>query len=299
MKTLWSFAVILPALLAAPAAVGNPGDKYPFRAQYHVNTIETAELKQKLSHAVVVDVRSKYEYDTLRIKGAWHVALSETKFTDAVRRLVKDNPGKPIVFYCNGMTCKKSYDAAARCEKAGIRNSVVYDAGIEEWIRLAPELAVLLGRPVRPQDLIAEAEFERHLLSTAAFENAVQQHIGTNAIVLDIRDRIQRDTLLWPVRGEKRVPLDNRAAIEQVIEQAQREGKMLLVYDAAGDQIRWFQYYLKEKGVTNYRLMQGGAQAYFDNRYGKADSKLAASHPRPAPAGRPANFVRVRGGAVR
>lgn len=280
MKRSLSYAAVLAILLLAPPsfAVNQSTAKFPLRGQYDVTIIETADLKQRFEEFVIVDVRSKYEYDTLRIRGARHVPLSDPDFTDAVRAVIKQNGGKPIAFYCNGTTCRKSYDAALRCENAGIGNTVVYDAGIHEWATSFPDLAVLLGRTPRPQDLISDAEFKKHLVSTTEFAQLVENNIGKDAIVLDIRDRIQRDTLLWPLRGEKRVPLDDHERIDRVIAQAKQEGKLLLAYDAAGHQIRWFQYYLKEKGVTNYRLMQGGAQAYFRNKYrAKPDSKVVAA----------------------
>ena len=36
-----------------------------------------------------------------------------------------------------------------------------------------------------------------------------------------------------------------------------------MVYDEAGNQVRWLQYYLESKGITKYYFMEGGAKNYF------------------------------------
>lgn len=41
--------------------------------------------------------------------------------------------------------------------------------------------------------------------------------------------------------------------------------KTLMVYDEGGTQVRWLQYYLKDKGVKNYYFMSGGVKKYFKN----------------------------------
>ena len=287
--------LVLTFLSFSSFAVNRSTEKFPLRDQYDVTIIETPELKQRFDQFVIVDVRSKYEYDTLRVRGAQHISMSDPHFLDLVRDVQKRNPGKPVLFYCNGTTCRKSYDAAAHCEMAGISDTVVYDAGIHEWATTHPGLALLFGRAPGREDLISDAEFKRYVVSSKEFGELVEANQGTRAIVLDIRDRIQRDWLPWPMRGTKHVPLDQSERIDRVIEQAKKEGKFLLVYDATGHQIRWFQYYLKQKGATNYRLMKGGAQAYFDYRYGGPEPvKEIAKRPEATPA-EVGGLVRVKG----
>lgn len=44
---------------------------------------------------------------------------------------------------------------------------------------------------------------------------------------------------------------------------SEKPEKTLLVYDEAGKQVRWMQYYLKDKGISNYYFMEGGVKNFF------------------------------------
>lgn len=88
------------------------------------------------------------------------------------------------------------------------------------------------------------------------------------------------------------MPLDDRDRIDRVIAQAKQEGKLLLAYDAAGHQIRWFQYYLKEKGVTNLPPDAGRRAGLLREQVRtKPDTKVVVAPP-PAPAAK-GSFIRV------
>ena len=70
------------------------------------------------------------------------------------------------------------------------------------------------------------------------------------------------------------MPLDN-AALKKYVEQARQEGKTLLIYDEAGQQVRWLQYYLESEKVAAYYFMAGGAKGYFDLMMGDIVSRSA------------------------
>ncbi|MBI5613087.1 MAG: sulfurtransferase [Gammaproteobacteria bacterium] len=267
------FAVITTASLAAtdaksplPAAAVDTATAFPLRPQYiDVPVLDTAELDKKFADVFIVDVRSPYEYDTLRIKDAILIPLTDKNFVEEVRKLREKSATKPIVFYCNGKTCRKSYDAVLKAKAARISGTVCYDAGIAEWAEKQPDKAVLLGRtPIKAGELLSSAKFKAHLLDPKAFEAKV----GPNSIVLDVRDRVQRDTQLFPFK-EQRAQLEEKDKLDAIIEQAKRDKKTLLVYDAVGKQVEWFQYYLENKGLSDYFFMKGGAQGHFDVKYGK------------------------------
>ena len=260
-----------------------PASEFPLRPQYiDVPVIETAEFDKKFDDVFIVDVRSPYEYQTLRIKDAILIPVTDKNFADQVRQLREKSANKPIVFYCNGKTCRKSYDAVLKAKAARITDTWCYDAGAADWARAHPEKAVLLGRnPVNPEQLITEAKFKAHLLDPKAFE----AKIGPDAIVLDVRDRIQRDNPLFPFK-EQRAQLDEKDKLDVIIAQAKRDKKTLLVYDAVGRQVDWFKYYLESKFLGNYYFMKGGAQGYFDAKYGKISfgaKKEAKAEPKAEP----------------
>jgi len=64
----------------------------------HINTSEFASL---YDHAIVVDSRSRLEYDVLHIKNAVHIPAG-TMVGEDLDRLLEQSPHRPIVFYCNG-----------------------------------------------------------------------------------------------------------------------------------------------------------------------------------------------------
>lgn len=268
----------------APAAAADKATEFPLRPQYiDVPIIETAELNKKFSEVLVIDVRSPYEYDTLRVKDALLIPVTDKKFADKLREIREKNADKPLVFYCNGKTCRKSYDAVLKAKSARIPGPLYcYDAGVADWARAQPDKAVLLGRtPVNVENVITGAKFKAHLLDPKAF----QAKIGPNSIVLDVRDRVQRDNQLFPFK-EQRVQLEEKDKIDAILEQAKREKKTLLVYDAVGKQVDWFQYYLENKGVSDYYFMKGGAQGYSDAKYGKVSfgtKKEAKADPKSEP----------------
>lgn len=240
---------------------------FPYRVRYpDAPVLDAADLFRRLDQVNIIDVRSRYEYDTLHIKGAINLPLTDKDFTDRVKALAQTN-SKPLVFYCNGRTCHKSYDAVTLLQRSRVGNALAYDAGIFEWAQKYPSHTVLLGKsPIKMGDLIDDARFAARLLAPKDFAGRV----GNASLVLDVRDRVQRDTLLFPFK-EQRAQLDEVAKIDAALEQAKREGKTLLVYDATGKQVQWFQYYLEHRGVKDYYFMKNGAQGYYDATLGKVE----------------------------
>jgi len=236
--------------------------EFPGRDLYpKIPVISLAELKANLKEVVVVDVRSTYEYDTLHIIGARNIPLASKTFVENMKKL-REKTQKPIIVYCNGKTCMKSYKAAYKCQLSNIANVTAFDAGIMDWAKNNPIQTELLGKLLRdPSKLISKNEFHQHLLSPDAFGERVAQ---SNDIVLDVRDRFQREGISLFVGREFRAYLDDKKRMDRFIEKAREQKKGLLIYDAAGKQVRWLQYYLEEKGVKNYYFMEGGIHKYYN-----------------------------------
>lgn len=277
------YRLILASALVLVSAVAHAegvNQEYPYRVRYpDVTIMTTAELAKRLKDVVVVDVRSKYEFETLHVKGAVNIPL-KTDFGKKVAALRTENK-KPLVFYCNGKTCHKSYDAVLLADKARLDQLYAYDAGIFDWAKAHPDHTVLLGNsPIQPGDLIEASAFKSKLLEPKDFES----RIGKNSIVLDVRDLRQRDRALFPMR-EQRAQLSESAKLDKVIDQARQEKKTLLVYDEVGKQVQWFQYYLERKGVKDYYFMKGGADGHFNATYGKVVLGGEDKGKRPAGAG--------------
>ncbi len=252
--------ICLLSLLLTQMTALSANEAFPHRSLYpKVNPIELEELYNKRNEVVIFDVRSAYEYDTLHIKGARHLALDEREFVTTLQALRKQE-SRPLVFYCNGHTCKKSYKATQKAMRGNIDNVFAYDAGIFEWTKAHPDEAVLLGNsPVDPARLLSKEKLNAHMLAPEAFG----ERVGKGAITLDIRDSQQKDALsLFPTR-QRSVPLDNNK-LKSYVDKAKNKKKTLLVYDAVGKQVRWLQYYLENEGLTDYYFMKGGAKAFLN-----------------------------------
>jgi rhodanese-related sulfurtransferase len=264
------FAFVTLFLTAATAGAADDSQKFPHRTRFkNVPVMEIEQLRKELDGVIVVDVRSRFEFETLHIKGAQHIPLSKEKLPAAAREL-RAASAKPIVFYCNGTTCKKSYEAAELAIGAGISDVRAYDAGLDAWTHDYPELSVLLGRsPVRASDLISHADYKKRLITAQDFDARMEK----GAVMLDIRDLRQRDVALYPMR-ELRAPLDDSQKIAEAVAEAKKTRKPLLVYDKVGKQTRWFQYYLEKQGVKEYYFLDGGAEGYHEAKYGKLQFKL-------------------------
>lgn len=261
------FCSALVLWMTTTALVWAADEEFPGRKTYpEVPYISLSDLKKRFDNVIVVDVRSSYEYDTLSIKGAQNISLSSSTFVDEMAKL-RAGTDKDIVVYCNGKTCMKSYKAARKCQSAKIPNVIAYDAGIMDWASAYPQDAMLLGEVLGdPAKLISKKQFHAHMLSPDAFGEKVSD---TDAIVLDVRDRFQRDALaIFPGR-ERRAYLDNTKKLDRYIQRAKEKNVPLMVYDAAGKQVRWFQYYLEKNKVREYYFMKGGARAYYEGLTGE------------------------------
>lgn len=258
---LFTFAT-LGLFMVATANAATQG--FPGRAKFpEVKVIEKSDLLTKLNQVVIVDARSSLEFETLRITGAINIPVAAKSFEAEVKTLRKTT-NKPIVFYCNGRTCMKSYHAVRKATAAGVKNLYAYDAGMFEWAKSYPEHAELMGKsPVKPTDIISSNKFQQHLLHPDKFSNEAN-NLGKSSLIIDVRDKYQRGaTGLFPA-VERWASLDDREKLNHYIEEAKKTNKTLFIYDEVGKQVRWLQYALEHANVENYFFMHKGARAYYE-----------------------------------
>jgi len=232
---------------------------YPGRATYpRVNIYETEQLNSEFENVIIVDVRSNFEFNTLHINNAINIPLNSKNFSGLISSLQSE--GKPIIFYCNGHSCYKSYKAAKKARRAKIPNIFAYDSGIFDWARAHPEKAALLGKsPVDTKNLLSKADLKKYLLSPKEFTSTINDKV----VILDIREASQRGLIeLFPYR-QQNISMDEQKKLERFLERIKASKSTLLVYDEAGKQVRWLQYYLEAHGISEYYFMEGGIKKYF------------------------------------
>lgn len=225
---------------------------YPFRDKYKDVAIYTSDdLRREYDNAMIVDVRSKLEYDVVHISKAVNVPLSDDGFITLLSAVREEKAEQPLVFYCNGHTCTKSYKAAQEAKNAGFRNVFAYDSGVFDWMRLSREKSTLLGVSPAPLDkMVSEDFFQSRLIDFDAFKKRASHKA---AVVLDVRDDLQKKTALNLPTVE--LPMDELIV---KLKSGDYKGKRLLIADAVGKQVRWLQYMLEDLGVKDYYFLRGG-----------------------------------------
>lgn len=256
------FCLLVLGLFGATLNAAEEG--FPGRKKYpDIPYVEIGELFKIQSQVIIVDARSRYEYDTLRIKNAINIPVANDSFETEIRRIA-DESNKTIVFYCNGHRCMKSYIAAKKSMAAGVLNVLAFDAGIFDWTKRYPKHAELLGQsPVSADKLIASKHFKSRLLHPDTFSERIADR-RHQSIVIDVRDKFQRAGIGFYPGIERWAALDDREKLNRFIQKAKRENKTLFFYDEVGKQVRWLQYALEEAGIKNYFFMERGARAYYE-----------------------------------
>lgn len=235
--------------------------EFPLREKYpDVQPITLEDLNASYDSTIIVDVRSKEEFDVVHVKKAEHVQVTKGSFLADLEKLRGKNDATNIAFYCNGHTCAKSYKAADAATGAGFKNIYCFDAGIFEWASAYPEKSTLLGKsPVDPAKLIGKDALNAKKIEWADFAAKAAE---SNAMVVDIRDPFQRakDASLAQnknvnLKGVRNIPMDR---LTKLLAKGEFKNKQLLIFDAVGKQVSWLQYYLEEGGYTDYAFLAKG-----------------------------------------
>ena len=206
--------------------------------------------------------RSKLEFDTLRIKDAINIPVSNKDFSKQVKS-IRAKSDKPIVFYCNGKTCFKSYIAARKSRSARVKNVYAYDEGLFAWAHKHPKNSELLGvSPVNPQHIISDKAFKARLLDPDSF-SSLSHKLSSKSMILDVRDKYQRGATGFFPGHEKWASLNDRKNLQKIIDKIAKTKQTLFIYDEVGKQVRWLQYALEEASIKNYYFMDKGAKGYY------------------------------------
>jgi len=256
-------AIAATALVLILSVWAGAGNDFPLRETYpDTKPISTEQLTQKYGRTLIVDVRSGLEYGVIRIKGARHIPVAKATFIQRLHDATGGEKDAAVAFYCNGHTCAKSYKAAARAMEVGYTNATVYDAGIFEWTTTNPDKSWLMGAsPVDTTRLIPDSLLDAHSLHKDAFASMVSKD---ETFVIDARDPIQIKKT--PDFGKKAASLPFDRLTENLTNTRFRErmdGKILMIYDAVGKQVRWLQYHLEDKGFEDYYFLENGVWSIY------------------------------------
>ncbi len=268
MKRMRIMCLILVLLAAGAAACwAQDGLNFPLRSKYSsLKPIDTQELAAIYDKAIIVDARNKMEYKVLHMKGAHNFLVGKMKEKDLLG-LRSKNGSTPMIFYCNGITCAKSYKATAKAAKWGFKNIRVYDAGVFHWALKHPERAVFFGKPLTPElvadKIISNKKLAEKMLAVPDFIREVRSGKYT---VFDVRDANERSATPIRLAKMRSMPFDTMVTL---LEKGSRAvpRKSILVLDNVGKQVKWLQYYLRQAGVKDYFFLKGGVQQWVKDGY--------------------------------
>ncbi|MBU4479117.1 MAG: rhodanese-like domain-containing protein [Candidatus Omnitrophica bacterium] len=226
---------------------------FPVREKYSdVPFITTEQLFAEYDSIIIVDVRSKFEYDVIHIAKAAHIILSKKTFVEELSAVRAKDGTVKMAFYCNGHTCEKSYEATQQAMEAGFKNVYTYDAGIFDWANAYPELSTLMGQtPVDKEKLISKEGLNKRFVS---YEEILEKASDSNNVIIDIRDPFQREKIP-NIPGLRNIPLDRMLVL---LQEGEFKSNHLYFIDAVGKQVRWLQYHLESNGYINYNFLEKG-----------------------------------------
>ncbi len=209
----------------------------------------------------------------IHIEGAKHIPLGTMTEADLLALRPKKG-GKPIVFYCNGITCKKSYKASVKAMDWGFDNILCFDSGIFVWAKNVPEKTIFMGKKLPPEELkkrlIPKEKFKERCLPPAEFIARAKD--TKHYKVIDARDYYSRQEFPIFLPGIENIPFDR---LESLIKKRSRKltRKNLLILDNVGKQVRWLQYVLEDAGFKNYWFLDGGVKRWREEGYDQYGNK--------------------------
>lgn len=263
------------AFLIVMSVVGTAGaEEYPLRKDYpKVVPITTEDFTRQYKGAIIVDTRNEGEYDVVHILGAkLHVLGKMTEESLAAVRGKSDS--RPLVFYCNGITCVKSYKATEKAMGWGFGSVFCYDAGIFAWAQANPDKTEYFGKVLGGDKLaavLAAAAGEYKKVQISSAELLAKHHSGGYTLI-DIRDPNERSEAPFKLQGTKSMSLDT--VIELINKKSESLPRQrLLIVDNVGKQGQWLHFYFKEKGFKDYFFLRGGVRQWKDDGYGPKGEK--------------------------
>jgi rhodanese-related sulfurtransferase len=264
-------AWIIAITLVSGLGFAGDTDGFPLRKKYpDLEPITTLELARARAagEALIIDVRTKAEFDAIHIKNAINVPHILTDENHAALKAASEKPHRYMVFYCNGIACTKSYKAAELAMLLRFKDVRNYDAGIIEWAEKYPEETIFFDSPMNAEDvkanLIPESAFKEVLVKPTAFIDMMK---SGKFQVYDIRDSRERVEYPMELPNLKQATLDE---LQQLLKEGKFPKSHVLLLDNVGRQVVWAQYYLKRFGVTDYFFLAGGVDQW---RAGGLDSK--------------------------
>lgn len=263
-------------LLSLPGVHANTSDAssdklYPNRKFYpQLSYISTEQMVDAVSKSKynVVDARPTLAYSTLHIKQAENFSAQDKQFNEKIMLLINKN-NKPIVFYCGGLACLKSYKASnlaiQELQKSNIKREVyTYDSGISAFAYASPEWVLKNGQEVSPENpLLDMTKIKKHAKNAADFTHSINTDEENQYVILDVREKNQQMLRkIFTFKREKKLTLLHPEKMTAFLNKVKGSGKTLMVYGSVEKQIEALYPLIQTSGIKKWYYLEGGEVAY-------------------------------------
>jgi rhodanese-related sulfurtransferase len=131
MPAVWLTGLLLFAFASVSAHAANPDYRSPEQVD-GAETIDVTRAKELFDDGVkFIDVRNPRLYARRHIPGAHHLDLKNV-FDEQTLTAVA-NKDEPIVIYCSGVKCSRSYRASEKAVSWGYSKVKYFRGGIVDW----------------------------------------------------------------------------------------------------------------------------------------------------------------------
>jgi rhodanese-related sulfurtransferase len=224
--------VVLVGLFLLPAHAGRIAGEPGGKGWRQISTEELQALLQERTPMHLVDVLPGIFYDEAHIPGSINVPFGQLRSSSRLPR----NKNDLLIFYCMGMQCMYSPQAADLARGLGYTNIRVYREGLIGWQRA--------GLPVASK--VTYPKVDVPLISAPAAAEAA------DVLLLDIRPPENFDK--GHARGSTNIDLE---VLGDRLGTLPRDKRIVLI-DHKGKLTLTAGRFLVSKGVTNVYRMDGG-----------------------------------------
>ncbi len=195
-----------------------------------VKTLSIKAFNTRLDDLFILDVRTRFEYDIIHIKGSFHLSRDKSDILISDSRIKTESLDKPVVFVGNDSSDTRPYKSALSERFQEIPTFFVLEEGVLTWAEAFPEKSVLMEvTPADPEHILPRASHAKNLLNLESFIEAASE---PGALVIDARHLYAGGNALIQLS----VPLQ-RLSVEALLEAASCgiwSEKQLLIFDDNG-----------------------------------------------------------------
>ena len=273
MKRIIISALSILLTLSVPGVQADSSlDKlYPNRKFYpQLKYISTEQMINAVAAKKynIVDARPALGYEILHIKEAENFSAGDKYFNEKLMALINKND-KPIVFYCGGLACLKSYKASDKAIRELYKRKIsravyTYDSGISSFANASPEWVLKNGKEVSPENpLLDLAKLKKHAKNVEDFTHLIRTDEDKHYVILDIRETSQQMLRkIFTFRKEKRLTVLKPEKLISFLNEVKQSDQTLMVYGSVEKQIESLYYLIKTSGLKKWFYLEGGELAY-------------------------------------